>query len=664
VTGTMQTDCAEKQEQLLNEFAAQVVCAGDSGSAASAHWVMALETLIAGLATPALVSQAVELKKNLMRVTPGAVRFFAVAEEGIDGIRNNIGAIVSPLKVESVSLAQDPELVSDFVVEAREHLRAIEQNVLAVEHDRSLLDPIHAMFRAFHTIKGIAGFLEFQAIRDISHEIETLLDLARNGKLSLTSAVIDLILESADYLNGEVSRIEGGGGGASAPVSALIAKVSAVTENGDASDESVQTGLQLLEQALVNAAPQDALSDPKAEPRSEPGRRKAGTPTSIKVDTAKLDFLVDAIGEMVIAQSLVQHSPDLSKMQSTGLMRNIAQLSRITGEVQKTAMAMRMVPIGALFQKMTRLVRDLCRKSGKQADLVTHGDDTELDRNIVEELADPLMHMLRNALDHGIETPEQRLAAGKPPVAKVELRASHQGGHILIEILDDGRGINRDAILRKAIERGLAQPGTQLTDSEVFALIFEPGFSTAEKITDISGRGVGMDVVKKHIQKLRGTIETDSIQGKGTTFRLKLPLTLAIIDGLVVGVGAERYIVPIFSVKEMLRPPAGMVSTIEGAREIALIRDRVLPVVRLHSRFGIEPATQDPTESLLIIAESQQAEFCLLVDKLIGKQEVVIKSLGASLKNISGVAGGAILGDGRVALILEMNALFYNGQTA
>jgi two-component system chemotaxis sensor kinase CheA len=376
------------------------------------------------------------------------------------------------------------------------------------------------------------------------------------------------------------------------------------------------------------------------------------------VDTAKLDFLVDAVGEMVIAQSLIRHNPELAATQNPTLMRNVAQLTRITAEVQKTAMSMRMVPVGTLFQKMNRLVRDLCRKAEKQAELITWGDDTELDRTIVEELADPLMHMLRNALDHGVEIPADRVAAGKSATARVELRAAHQGGHILIEIADDGRGINRDAILRKGIERGLVQPGVQLTDSEVFSLIFEPGFSTAEKVTDISGRGVGMDVVKKHIQKLRGTIDIQSAPGKGTTFRLKLPLTLAIIDGLVVGVGAERYIVPIFTVKEMLRPSQGMVSTIEGVREIALIRDRLLPVVRLHKRFEIVPESQDPLESLLIVAESQEAEFCLLVDKLIGKQEVVIKSLGESLKNIPGIAGGAILGDGRVALILEMNALF------
>jgi len=400
---------------------------------------------------------------------------------------------------------------------------------------------------------------------------------------------------------------------------------------------------------------------PAAERQAAPaaGTGHGNVVSAVKVDTAKLDFLIDMVGEMVIAQSLVRHSPDLAAVQSAPLLRNVAQLSRITNEVQKTAMSMRMVPVGMLFQKMARLVRDLCRKSGKQAELVTTGEDTELDRNIVEQLADPLMHMVRNALDHGVESPDERAAAGKPRTARVDLRAAHQGGHIVIEIADDGRGMKREPILRKAREKGIIGESAVLTDSEVFNLIFEPGFSTAQQVTDISGRGVGMDVVKRHIQKLRGRTEIRTEHGKGTTFLLKLPLTLAIIDGLIIGVGGERYIVPIFAVKELLRPVPGMVSTVEGKKEIALVRDRVLPVIRLYERFGVTPKSTDPVESLLVITESQGTEYCLMVDSLLGKQEVVIKSLGDSMRNIPGVAGGAILGDGRVGLILEMNALFH-----
>ena len=699
------TGAEERLQQLLDEFAAQVVLASDAPSG-KAGWLDALGSLLKEAESAeqrSLAGEVAGLKRELSAMKTGSKAFSRAAEAGIDRLSGVIHAAAGAAPVQSSApasggIAQDPELIADFIVEAREHLRAIEANVLAVEYDNAQMDPVHAMFRAFHTIKGIAGFLELQSIRDVSHETETLLDLARNSRLVLTPDVIDVILESADYLSREITRIAAGDFSGVTPVGNLISRIASVIENNQAttsdkpasdkpasgkpaSDKPVGEGLAILADAMavaetpmpvpleeagsetVPASPAAAESQKQDDARPGATVRRSGPSMSatIKVDTAKLDFLVDTIGEMTIAQSLVRHHPDLTKTQSATLLKNIAQLSRITSEVQKTAMSMRMVPVGMVFQKMARLVRDLSRKSGKLAELVTAGDDTELDRNIVEELADPLMHMVRNSLDHGIEMPEQRAAAGKSPTARVELKAAHQGGHILIQISDDGRGINREAVMRKAVERGLIAPDAKLTDSEVFNLIFEPGFSTAEKVTDISGRGVGMDVVKKQIQKLRGVIDIQSTAGAGTTFRLKLPLTLAIIDGLVVGVGNDRYIVPIFAIKEMLRPTPGMVSTIENRREIALIRDRVLPVVRLHRKFSVKPASEDPLESLLIIAESQESEFCLMVDRLIGKQEVVIESLGESLRNLSGVAGGAILGDGRVALILEMNALFNAG---
>jgi two-component system chemotaxis sensor kinase CheA len=376
------------------------------------------------------------------------------------------------------------------------------------------------------------------------------------------------------------------------------------------------------------------------------------------VDTAKLDYLVDMAGEMVIAQSMVRHHPELAALHSPAILRSLAQLARITGDLQKTAMSMRMVPIGGLFQKMSRLVRDLARKTGKQAELDAFGGETELDRNVVEELADPLMHMVRNAADHGLEFSEERHAAGKDPTGRIRLRASHQAGHIVIEISDDGRGLVREKILEKAKRTGLVEDGASLSEGEVFNLIFHPGFSTAERVTEVSGRGVGMDVVKKQIQKLRGRVDIESVPGKGTSFFLRLPLTLAMIDGLVVGVGDERYVVPIFSVREMLRPSAEMVFTVENRREMAMVRNSLLPVVRLYRRFGVLPHSERATESLLIVAEAAGKCFCLMVDELIGKQEVVIKSLGEGLKEIPGVAGGAILGDGRVGLILDLEGIF------
>ncbi|HSW51037.1 MAG TPA: chemotaxis protein CheA, partial [Bryobacteraceae bacterium] len=395
----------------------------------------------------------------------------------------------------------------------------------------------------------------------------------------------------------------------------------------------------------------------RAAPQAGGAAPKPADAASVRVETSKLDYLMDMVGELVIAQSLIRHNPRLAALQDSRLQGDVSQLARITGEVQRTTMSMRMLPIGQLFQRTARLVRDLSRKAAKQVELETSGEDTELDKSIAEELADPLMHMVRNSIDHGIESTEARAAAGKSPTARIRLAAYHQGGQIVVEISDDGRGLDRHKILAKAVEKGLAAGDAQLSEAEIFHLIFEPGFSTAAQVTDISGRGVGMDVVRRHVQKLRGRIDVQSKPGKGTTFLLKLPLTLAIIEGLVVVVGEYRYIIPIFAVREMFRPTPEALSTVQGREEMAMVRGRLLPVVRLHRRFGVRPRSEDPCEGLLAVAESEGKLFCVLVDDVVGKQEVVIKSLGESLKNIAGVAGGAILGDGRVGLILDMEGL-------
>ena len=332
----------------------------------------------------------------------------------------------------------------------------------------------------------------------------------------------------------------------------------------------------------------------------------------MKVDTDKLDYLVDMVGEMVIAQSLVRHDPDLKIEDNGRLGRNLSQLARITDEVQKTAMAMRMVPVGPLFQKMVRLVRDLSRKIGKQVRVETSGEDVDLDRNIVEELADPLMHMIRNAIDHGIESPQERAASGKELTAVVRMRAFHRSGHIVIEISDDGRGINKQKVLERARKNGLIGPTAQLTDAECHNMIFQPGFSTADKVSDVSGRGVGMDVVRKQIQKLRGSVDLDSVEGRGATFSLRLPLTLAIIDGLVVATGSERYILPLASVKELFRPVAVRYRQLRARAEVVSVRDRLIPVLRLYDRFKIEPHTKDATSSVFVMAETDDACFCIM----------------------------------------------------
>jgi two-component system chemotaxis sensor kinase CheA len=357
---------------------------------------------------------------------------------------------------------------------------------------------------------------------------------------------------------------------------------------------------------------------------------------------------------------MIAHDPAMAAAPGARLTRNLSQLTRITADVQRVAMTMRMIPVSQLFQRMARLVRDLARNAGKQVNLQLSGEDAELDRNMVEELADPLMHMVRNAVDHGAELPPARLAAGKSPTVQLKLKAYHQGGSVHIEVSDDGRGLDREKILGVAQQRGLVSTGDRLSDQEVFSFIFAPGFSTAERVTAVSGRGVGLDVVRRQILRLRGRVDVSSSAGKGTTFHIKLPLTLAIIEGLVLRVGKERYVLPMFAIKEMLRPAPESLSTVPGGCELVLVRGSLLPILRLHARFGVTPSSQNPAEGILIVAECESKSFCLLADELLGKQEVVIKSLGERFKDVTGVAGGCILGDGRVGLVLDVEALSAN----
>jgi two-component system chemotaxis sensor kinase CheA len=487
--------------------------------------------------------------------------------------------------------------------------------------------------------------------------VETVLDLARNSRLTITPAAIDVILQGADYLRRWVTHLDLSvhqrASDAPPRDEPLLDRIHALSGAPSAPAEP-PAGLAAIAAAVETPPPEEA---PARLAASSPATRR-NEAMAVKVDTAKLDYLADMAGEMVIAESLVRHDTELGALKSPKLQRKIAQLTRITAELQKTAMAMRVVPIGPLFRRMARLVRDLARQFGKRVEMETQGDEIELDRTIVEELADPLMHMVRNALDHGLEPPEERQACGKNPIARVLLKAQHQAGQVVIEITDDGRGLNRDKIRAKAIERGVIASGDGLTDAEIYNIIFLPGFSTATTVTNVSGRGVGMDVVRRHIERLRGRIEVRSAPGSGSTFLLKLPLTLAIIDGLVVGVGKERYIVPIFAVREMFRPARETLWTVEQRGEMALVRGSLLPVLRLYRRFGVKPRSEDPLQSLLVVAEAEGQRFCLLVDELIGKQEVVIKTLGELFRNVPGVAGGAILGDGRVGLILDVERLY------
>ena len=359
----------------------------------------------------------------------------------------------------------------------------------------------------------------------------------------------------------------------------------------------------------------------------------------------------------MILQSLIYEDPSLQGVGDERFKRNLAQLRRITTELQRGAMSMRMVPIRQTFQKMSRLVRDLSKRSGKQVELVLAGEDTELDRRVVEDINDPLMHMVRNSLDHGIEQAAARVAAGKRETGRLSLRAFHQGGNIVIEIADDGAGLNADRILKKAREKGLVAADAELAPADIYQLIFAPGFSTAEQITEISGRGVGMDVVRRNIEALRGRIEIHSEAGVGTTFIIRLPLTLAILDGLLVSVGGERFVVPTFAVRESLRPASSQVHTIKGEPRLIQVRDELLPLVWLTELFDVPGQAVDPTSGTVVVIEEDRRRIGLVVDNLVAKQEVVVKNLGGAFADVRGVAGGAILGDGRIGLILDAHGI-------
>jgi two-component system chemotaxis sensor kinase CheA len=579
------------------------------------------------------------------------------------------------------SFARDPELMVDFVMESSEHFSAIEEHLLRLEREPDAEESIHAVFRAFHTIKGLAGFLDLHDVRDVAHEVETLLDNIRNKNQGITPQIVDLILGSTDYLKEEVAAVHAASNNLPAPLirsnkifleelrkilapqalnaSTLSLELNAVSPSSPSSDVRPQDQeLQLRSiDVVLSSSSRPSLDITESDTLSSD--RRKGDKGSIRVETAKLDQLMDMVGEMVIAQTILSHNPAVTAARDARLDGDLSQLTRITGEVQRCAMIMRMTPISGLFQKTARLVRDLSRRAAKNVVFEMSGEQTELDKTIAEELSDPLLHMVRNALDHGIEGPAERIAEGKNPEAKLRLFAQHLAGQIVVGISDDGRGLDPNKIFKKAVERGLVKADTNLSDKEIYQLIFEPGFSTAEKITDISGRGVGMDVVKKHVEKLRGRIEITSAVNQGTTFYLHLPLTLAVIEGLVVLVGENRYIIPIFSVHELMRPTKDILFTVEGRDEMVLIRGELLPVVRLHKRLGVTPTTLDPCEGLLIIADSGVKRFALFVDDLMGRQEVVIKSLGDTFKKNTSLAGCAVLGDGRVGLILDMAGIYH-----
>ena len=427
------------------------------------------------------------------------------------------------------------------------------------------------------------------------------------------------------------------------------------TQLNQALSQQKKVGEILVEQKA--ATPEQISEALKKQSEGAVPAKKAETP-SIRVDTVKIDRLINLVGELVITQSMLSDLGSRFEMsQLPVLLERVAQLERNTREIQERVMGIRMVPIGNAFSRFPRLVRDLSGKAGKKIQLILSGEETELDKTVIESIGDPLTHLVRNSADHGLEPPDERVAAGKPEQGIIRLNAFHEGGSICITVEDDGRGLNRDKILAKGIKQGLIAESDKLSDEQIWMLIFKPGFSTAEKVTDVSGRGVGMDVVKRNIEGLGGTVSIKTVTGKGTTFTLKLPLTLAIIEGMTVRVGQDTYIVPLLSILESIQPKREMVKTIVGKGELVNVRGTYLPLMRLYDVFQLEPELSDPTKAILLILETEGERVAVMVDEILGQQQVVIKSMEQNFRKIEGVAGATILGDGTVGFILDVRGL-------
>lgn len=567
------------------------------------------------------------------------------------------------------------DVLKGFHEEATEHLDNIEEALLQLETTSSNDEAVSSIFRSFHTIKGVAGFLHLDPVQNLAHEIETLLDLVRNHEKSMDEDLVSLVLESKDRLQALMDQLQNGllngvQPDRVIPVSDLIRISRSLIAGESPPPLTDDTALvqQVSEPAVTKEKPQvdvdnagnsftaeDLIKATEEKAAVEPPARKASAKhaESIRMNTLKLDTIIDAVGELVIVESQLRESISLAGYSDASIERNLAQLSRITAELQRSGLSLRMVSMKQLFQKMQRLARDLSRKSGKKVVFRTMGEETEMDRTVIEKISDPLVHMIRNALDHGIESPEERVAKGKDETGEIVLKAYYKGDNIMLDLTDDGGGIPSDKILKKAIQRGHAVEGRSYTREEILKFVFMPGFSTAAEVTDISGRGVGMDVVRSNVEKLSGRIELLSEEGKGSTVRICLPLTLAIIDGLVVRVGQDRYILPIMNVNITLKPESEQLFNVQSRGRVIRHRDRIYPIHSLAEFFGVESSISRPEDGVVIMLETEQMEYGLLVDEIVHKQEVVVKNLGGAMAQTAGVSGGAILGDGTISLILD-----------
>ncbi|HEX9306148.1 MAG TPA: chemotaxis protein CheA [Anaeromyxobacter sp.] len=536
-------------------------------------------------------------------------------------------------------------LLQTFLEEAEETFVHMEQALVALESRPDDDELLHGLFRDAHTVKGAAGLVAFDTVRDLSHDLESVLERLRKKTLPVTDVLVTLLLHSVDVLRGAVSSAAGGAQAGSDVVTAFRVR---------------------LAEAAAAAAPEARAWAPGAPPSPPPGsgggdggeaptpQPPAGGGRSLRVDVTKLDRMLDLSGEIAIARGRLGEMLERGAASHAEILEAHRETDRLYLDLQELIMKARMVPIGPSFHQHVRTVRDVATSQSKQARLVVEGEDVEVDTAVVEYVRDPLMHMVRNALDHGIESPEVRRAAGKDPTGTLVLRAYHEAGSMVIQVVDDGAGLDRKRIAEKAVAMGLAADGARLDDEELARIVLEPGFSTAERVTELSGRGVGMDVVRRNVEALRGSVAIESERGRGASVTIRVPLTLAIIQGFKVGIGDEVYILPLDAMVECLELPAAHTAAPTECGVVNL-RDKPLPYLRLREHFGLD-GTRPARENVVVVQHGTQTAG-VVVDELHGESSTVIKPLGVMFKGIPGVAGSSILGNGRVALILDVAGL-------
>ena len=588
--------------------------------------------------------------------------------------------------------------IATFFDEAEEHLESIEEKAMSLASGRHDPELLNSIFRAAHSIKGGSGTFGFTQLSEATHEMETLFDQLRKGQRLADASTVRLLLDACDVFKGHLGRLKQGDRGpdgsmdvvreriaqyrekagsvpASPPAPAAATPAAAATEESFFSAHAASESYGLFDEGVLApertpAPAPDASAGPEkfgffeaigesnaaASAGRDSARARGVEQSSIRVSTEKIDRIVNLVGELVIAQAMMQQAAGrFATQQDEHLNHSLSALDRHTRDLQQAVMSIRMMPMEFVFSRFPRLVYDVSTRLNKKVQLRTQGHETELDKEMIELLIDPLTHVVRNAIDHGIETSAERVAAGKPESGTVSMRATHRGGSVIIEVSDDGRGLDRQRLLAKARELGMPCDDAW-SDAEVYALIFEAGFTTAKEVTDLSGRGVGMDVVRRNIASLGGSVAIHSSPGYGTTITIQLPLTLAVLDGMVVSVGDEQYIVPLEFVAEAIKPSAKDVKMVANHASLVQVRGEHLPLIRLSEVVDATDADSAKAE-LCLVVEVDNRRAALLIEGLLGQQQLVVKSLDTHLHAVAGMAGATILGDGRVALILDVSSI-------